>query len=219
MAGGGRLDLRPTDSNAVIVGVVLAAGMSSRMGRPKQLLTIDGQPILRVVVDRALRSPLDEVVVVLGHRAEEIRSVLPVDPRVRSVSNPRFADGLSTSVAAGLGAAGPGAEAAVILLGDQPGLRPDAVAAVIEAFRRTGARAVQADYDGRPGHPTLLSRSVWAEVLTELAGDSGAADVLRRHPDWRAVAEVGGVPPEDVDTTEDYERVRRVRRGHLDGIR
>jgi CTP:molybdopterin cytidylyltransferase MocA len=169
-----------------------------------------------MVVDRALQSPLEEVVVVLGHRAEQIGSVLPVDPRVRSVFNPRFSDGLSTSLAAGLRAAGPAAEAAVILLGDQPGLRPDAVAAVIEAFRRTGASAVQTDYDGRPGHPTLLSRSVWAEVLEEVSGDSGAADVLRRHPEWRAMAEVGGVPPEDVDTTEDYERVQR---RHLDGIR
>jgi molybdenum cofactor cytidylyltransferase len=193
----------------VIIGIVLAAGTSSRMGRPKQLLPIGNEPILRTVVDRALASPLDEVVVVLGHRAEEIRSVLPADQRVRIVTNPRFAEGLSTSLAAGLNAAGPDVRAAVIMLGDQPGVRPDAVASVIEAFGRTKAPTVQATYEGRPGHPTLLSRSVWPEVLAEVTGDAGAAEVLRRHPEWRSVAEVGGPALQDVDTEEDYRAVLR----------
>jgi CTP:molybdopterin cytidylyltransferase MocA len=184
------------------------------MGRPKQLLTIGAETILRLVVDRALESPLDEVVVVLGHRAEEIRSVLPVDVRVRTVFNPRFAEGLSTSLAAGLRAAGTDAEAAVVLLGDQPGLRPDAVGAVIEAFRRTRSPTVQTGYEGGPGHPTLLARSTWAEVLSEITGDAGAAEVLRRHPEWRTVAEVGGPLPADVDTMEDYRELQRI---HLDG--
>jgi molybdenum cofactor cytidylyltransferase len=194
----------------VITGIVLAAGTSSRMGRPKQLLPLGTEPLLRVVVDRALESSLEEVVVVLGHRAEEVGSVLPPDRRIRSVINPHFTGGLSTSLAAGLRAAPPDAEAAVILLGDQPGLRPDAIAAVIEAFRRTGARAVQAGYGGRPAHPTLLARSVWAEVMSQMTGDAGALDVLRRHPSWRSIAEVGGRPPEDVDTKEDYRRVQRI---------
>jgi molybdenum cofactor cytidylyltransferase len=189
--------------------MVLAAGTSSRMGRPKQLLPLGRDPMIRVVVDRALASPLDEVMVVLGHRAEEIRSILPADPRVRIVINPRFAEGLSTSLAAGLDAAGPGVRAAVIMLGDQPGLRPDAVASVVEAFGRTEAPTVQATYDGRPGHPTLLSRSVWPEVLAEITGDVGATEVLRRHPEWRSVAEVGGSPPQDVDTEEEYGAILR----------
>jgi molybdenum cofactor cytidylyltransferase len=179
------------------------------MGRPKQLLLVETRPLLRIVVERALEAPLDEVMVVLGHRAEEIRAVLPVGVRVRTVLNTRFAEGLSTSLEAGLLSATPDTEAAVVLLGDQPGLRPDAIAAVVDGFRRTGARAVQAGYRGRPAHPTLLARSIWPEVMAELAGDAGAQAVLRRHPDWRSVVEVGGQPPADVDTDEDYQRLQR----------
>jgi molybdenum cofactor cytidylyltransferase len=200
----------------VIAGIVLAAGTSSRMGRPKQLLPVEGKPILQMVVERALEGPLDEVMVVLGHRAEEIGTVVPVHRRVRTVLNARYADGLSTSLDAGLHSATQDTEAAVVLLGDQPGVRPDAIAAVVDAFQRTGARAVQAGYGGRPAHPTLLARSIWPEVTADLTGDAGAQAALRRHPDWRSLVEVGGRPPADVDTDEDY---RRLQRSLLGGVR
>jgi molybdenum cofactor cytidylyltransferase len=192
----------------VITGIVLAAGTSSRLGRPKQLLDLAGRPVLRHVVDAALASPLDEVVVVLGHLAGEIGTAVPRDARVRTVVNGRYALGQSTSLAAGLEAAGPGSEAAVVLLGDQPGIRPDAVAAVVAAFAAAGAAAVvQASYGGRPAHPTLLGREVWGRLLPELEGDRGARQILEGHPEWRSLVEVGGDPPLDIDTERDYERV------------
>jgi len=193
----------------VISGLILAAGSSARLGRPKQLLDLGGKPVLEHVVDAALASALDEVVVVLGHRAEEIRSAVPEDERVRVVENPEHERGQSTSLAAGLRSLGPESEAAVVLLGDQPGTAPAAVAAVVAAYRDGLGPVVQASYGGRPAHPTLLARRVWAEVVAETAGDEGARSVLAARPEWRALVEVGGAPPDDIDTETDYERVRR----------
>jgi len=193
----------------VISGLILAAGSSARLGRPKQLLDLGGKPVLEHVVAAALASALDEVVVVLGHRAEEIRSAVPEDERVRVVENPEHERGQSTSLAAGLRSLGPESEAAVVLLGDQPGTAPAAVAAVVAAYRDGLGPVVQASYGGRPAHPTLLARRVWAEVVAETAGDEGARSVLAARPEWRALVEVGGAPPDDIDTETDYERVRR----------
>jgi molybdenum cofactor cytidylyltransferase len=190
--------------------VVLAAGTSSRLGRPKQLLDLGGRPVLRHVVEAALASPLDRVVVVLGHREGEVAAALPRDPRLRIVSNPQYRRGQSTSLRAGLRAAGE-AGAAVILLGDQPGVRAEAIEAVVRAWREGAGAVVQASYSGRAAHPTLLDRSVWEEVGEE-AGDQGARDVLARHPEWRALVEVGGDPPPDIDTERDYEQVSRAYR-------
>jgi len=193
----------------VISGLILAAGSSARLSRPKQLLDLGGKPVLEHVVAAALASALDEVVVVLGHRAEEIRSAVPEDERVRVVVNPEHERGQSTSLAAGLRSLGPESEAAVVLLGDQPGTAPAAVAAVVAAYRDGLGPVVQASYGGRPAHPTLLARRVWAEVVAETAGDEGARSVLAARPEWRALVEVGGAPPDDIDTETDYERVRR----------
>ena len=122
--------------------------------------------------------------------------------------NPDFAEGQSTSLRTGLEAADGEARAAVVMLGDQPGIRPDAVAAVMAAFGDGGGPVVQAAYGSRPAHPTLLARSVWAQMLDEIEGDQGARQVLQIHRSWRTLVEVGGHPPEDIDTPEDYERAR-----------
>jgi molybdenum cofactor cytidylyltransferase len=194
----------------VITAVVLAAGSSTRMGRPKLLLPLAGKPIVRHVVDAALGAPVDEVVVVLGAGADAVRTTLQTGGRVRFTVNERHSEGQSTSLRAGLAAADPAAEAAVILLGDQPGVATASIRAVVEAFRDTGEpgtpEAVQAAYGGRPAHPTLFARAVWDEVVGE--GDHGARTWLRKHPGRRLLVEVGGEPPPDVDTPDDYELMR-----------
>jgi molybdenum cofactor cytidylyltransferase len=195
----------------VISAVVLAAGSSTRMGRPKLLLPLAGKPIVQHVVDTALGAPVDEVVVVLGPEPDAVRAAVRPDERLRFTVNDRSVEGQSTSLRAGLDAADAGAGAAVILLGDQPGVSREALEAVLAAARGAlpaAAAAVQASYDGTPAHPTLFLRSVWAEVVEE--GDHGARNWIRTHPDRRVLVEVGGRPPEDVDTPEDYERVRRL---------
>lgn len=190
----------------MICGIVLAGGTSSRLGQPKQLLTLEGRPVLQHVVDAAAAGGLDETVVVLGHRAEEVKAALRLPAAARTAVNPDFAAGQSTSLRVGLASAGSEAQAAVVLLGDQPGISPEAIRAVIDAYIRTGGRVVRAWYGARPGHPVLLDRTVWQEVGAE-EGDRGARDLLARHPDWEVRVELGGAPPPDLDTWEDYKRL------------
>jgi len=192
----------------VIAGVVLAAGTSSRMGRHKLLLDLGGTPVLQHVLDAAAAAPLDEVVVVVGRDAQRVAGAVRWTARTRFVLNPAFETGQASSLLAGLGAVEPDAEAAVILLGDQPGVRSEAIEAVVEAFRDGGGPAVQASYGGRPAHPTLLGRSLWPS-LQGLSGDEGARGLLESlRSDRRTLVELGGEPPDDLDTDRDYERLR-----------
>ncbi len=191
----------------MIAGVVLAAGTSSRLaGRLKQLLPLGGRPITQHVIDAALAAGLDDVVVVLGHKAEEVRAGLELRPPARAVVNPDFQAGQSSSLRAGLRSLGPDIQAALILLGDQPGVSREVIRAVMEAYDRTGGPVVRASYGGRAGHPVLLDRRVWAEVEA-VEGDRGARDLMEQHPDWVVSLELGGHPPADVDTWSDYLRL------------
>lgn len=192
----------------MISGLVLAAGTSSRLGRTKQLLPLGGRPLVRVVVDAALAAgSLDEVVVVLGHDADRVAHALGRVERVRTTTNPDFARGQSSSLRAGLAAMGPDVEAAVVLLGDQPGIRSHAIDRVVGAYTEGVASVIQAAYSGLAAHPTLLARAVWGPLIEELGGDEGARGALRRHPEWRMAVEVGGRPPDDIDTEMDYQRL------------
>ena len=185
------------------------------MGSPKQLLPLDGRPMLQHVVDAAAAAGLPDLVLVLGHAAEQVAAALVLPPGARTVVNPRHAEGQSTSLAAGLAAAPPGAGAALVLLGDQPEVRPDAIRAVVAARVAGGPPMLRAAYGGRPGHPVLLDRSLWPE-LAGLRGDGGARTLASRDPSALGLVEVGGDPPEDVDTPEDHRRLL-LRRGSTPG--
>jgi len=192
--------------------VILAAGTGSRMGRVKQMLPLAGRPVLQHVLDAAAASGAGEIVVVLGHAADEVTAALALHPHARTVMAADHREGQSASLRTGLRALGPGARAAVILLGDQPTLPPEAIRSVIETFERTGGPVVQARYGGKPGHPVALGRAVW-EAVEALRGDAGARDLLAEHPEWIVHADVEGAPPPDLDTEEDYRRLstRRAR--------
>jgi molybdenum cofactor cytidylyltransferase len=193
----------------VISAVVLAAGSSTRMGRPKLLLPLAGKPIVQHVVDTALGAAVGEVVVVLGPDPDTVRAALRPDDRLRFVVNERSEEGQSTSLSTGLDAIAPDAQAAVILLADQPSVSPSVLDAVLRTASGSlppNVAAVQASYGGVPAHPTLFLRKVWSDVVEE--GDHGARNWIQGHPERRVLIEVGGEPPEDVDTPEDYERVR-----------
>ncbi len=190
----------------MIAGVVLAAGTSSRLGRPKQLLPLQGKPLTQHVIDATIAAGLDEVVVVLGHAAEEVKAGLELPPQARIVVNPEYEAGQSTSLRTGLGALGPDVKAAVVLLGDQPGIKANVIRSVVDAYRQSGGPVVRASYEGKPGHPVLFDRKLWSE-LQQVEGDRGARDLLAAHPEWVATVEVKGDPPGDVDDWDDYERV------------
>jgi molybdenum cofactor cytidylyltransferase len=191
-------------------GVVLAAGASRRMGRPKQLLPLGGRPLLQHVVEAAAAAALAETVVVLGHAAEEIRRALTWPSRCRVVVNPEHAEGQGGSLRAGLAALGGDVGAAVVLLGDQPDVTPGLIDGLTESFRSGADRALRPVYvrgDGTrvPGHPVVLGRELWP-ALARLAGDEGARGLFAAHPDWLREVPLATPPPRDLDDAGDYAR-------------
>jgi nicotine blue oxidoreductase len=172
------------------------------MGRPKALVEVDGEPLVRRAV-RVLRDGgLTPVVVVLGARADDVRRVLPHD--VRAVEAPGWADGMGASLRAGLGALeGLGEDvpdAAVVHLVDLPGV-PAAVLRRLAAVTGPAALA-RAAYGGRPGHPVLLGRDHWAGVRAAAVGDAGARGYLAGRSDLTLVECGDLADPDDVDTPE-----------------
>ncbi|HEU0113764.1 MAG TPA: nucleotidyltransferase family protein, partial [Thermomicrobiales bacterium] len=194
---------RRRNPGAMISGVVLAAGDSSRLGRTKQLLPLAGAPLLAHVLRHAVASRLDDVVLVLGHDAEAIAEAVG-EWGQRIAVNPDFAAGQSTSLKIGLAAAPPEAEAVLILLGDQPEVGPEIIDAVIDAFRRGDRPIVAPTYGGAIGNPVLFRRDCFPD-LAQLTGDEGARRFIRARPDdVLRVPVSGGPPPADVDTEADY---------------
>ena len=188
----------------MIAGIILAAGRSSRLGRPKQLLPLHGEPLIRHTIGRVLASSLDQVILVVGHEAEQVRDVV-ADLPVETVHNPDAAAGQSTSVRAGLAALPPDVEAVVFILGDQPGIDPAVIDALIAAWRTSGAPVAAPRYEDRMGNPVLFDRRVFPE-LAALAGDTGARPVVRAYHDSGdlQVVLVAGQAPPDIDTEADY---------------
>jgi len=188
----------------VIAGVVLAAGRSSRLGRPKQLLPLHGEPLIRRTLRQVLASSLDQVILVIGHNADEVRAAVSSLP-VACVFNPDAAAGQSTSVRAGLAALSLDVEAVVFVLGDEPGVDPDVIDALIAAWRASRSPVVAPRYQDRIGNPVLFDRRVFPE-LALLEGDAGARPVVRtfRETGELQLVPVGGAAPPDVDTEADY---------------
>ncbi len=193
---------------AGVGGVILAAGRSTRLGgeRPKQLLEIGGEPLVRRIAGAALGSRLDEVVVVLGHRARAVGAVLG-DLGVRTVENPDYADGQSTSVRAGLAALSPSVAAAMFLPVDQPLLTSDTIDRLIVAWRASDGSIAVPVSSGRRGSPVIFGRELFFE-LEALRGDTGGRSLLPRYEDRIVTVEVED-PAElaDVDTVEDLRRI------------
>jgi len=191
----------------MIAVIVLAAGASTRMGRQKLTLPLaDGRPLVRAAVEQVLAADLDDVVVVLGREAEAVASALRGLP-IRTVVNPRYAEGQSTSLRAGLDALAQDTEAAVVALGDQPLPDPRLLRQLVEAFRASGRPIVAPLYrDGR-GNPVLFASSVFDE-LRRVEGDRGGRPVVARDPARVAEVPVDAPMPADIDTPDDYEAAR-----------
>lgn len=191
-------------SVAKIAIVVMAGGASRRLGKPKQLLELGGEPLVRHTVRTALGSQANEVIVVLGNLAGEIGAAIG-DLGQRNVVNERFAEGQSTSMIAGLSAVSDEAAAVIMMLGDQPTVTSALLDELIDRFRATNARIVQPYYDdGNPGNPVLIHRDLFAELL-QVTGDVGARDVVRSHRTDVERVDVPSPHPLDVDTDGDYE--------------
>jgi molybdenum cofactor cytidylyltransferase len=184
-----------------VAGLVLAAGGSKRLRQPKQLLRFGSSTLLGHVLDTARACRFDQTLCVLGGGARGIRAAVDFS-RVEVVENREFGEGCSSSIAAALGAVDPRADALVLMLGDQPGVTADTVAALL-AGRRDAPLAVCAYDDGR-GHPLAFSRGMF-EALSNLHGDKGVWKLMDRFADEVVDVSVAGPIPRDVDTWEDYE--------------
>jgi molybdenum cofactor cytidylyltransferase len=192
----------------VIAAVVLAAGLSRRMGRPKLLLDLGGAPVIRRTVERILTAALDDLIVVTPPSAAEITAALDGLP-VRYAVNADPAAGQATSVVAGIRALAPETDAALIALGDQPTLPTDVIPALVRARAETGRPIAAPVYQGERGNPVLFAAAIFPE-LCALSGDRGARGVIERDAARVALVPFDVSMPPDLDTPEDYARLRPV---------
>jgi molybdenum cofactor cytidylyltransferase len=192
-----------------VSAVVLAAGRSLRMGEAKQLLELDGKAMLERTLENVRTSRVDEVALVLGASAELIRGVIAaaLPDGVRIVINENYASGMASSLRAGLAAVSAESDGALIVLADQPLVRPETMDRIVEQYRESGAEIVIPHYRGSRGNPVLLGRAVFAEAMA-LEGDVGCRAIFSRHTEGilRVDVDDAGILA-DIDTRKDLERL------------
>lgn len=189
-------------------GIILAAGASRRLGRPKQLLELDGRPILDIVVEHAKLSRLRNVYLVLGSNADRISAAIS-DHDQRTVVNHDYAAGQSTSLLAGILNLPRDTAAALVLLGDQPQVTPAIIDRLIAASETDDASIIMPSYGGTPGNPVLFRRAVFPALLA-ITGDRGARDVIKARRDSVTMVPFPDMsPPLDVDIDDDYATLQR----------
>jgi len=183
--------------------LVLAAGGSTRLGRPKQLLPVGERTLLDATLGMVRRSGFDQVLVALGGAAEEVEAVVDLEG-CTVVRNSAYGTGCSSSIAAALPAVAPDAPGIVLLLGDQPLVRPETVAALLAGAGH--AELAVCEYDDGLGHPFWLGRALFDRLAT-LHGDKGVWKLVDAAGDDLVRVRVPGPVPLDVDTEDDYRRL------------
>jgi molybdenum cofactor cytidylyltransferase len=187
-----------------VTGLVLAAGGSSRLGQPKQLLPYGDGTLLDHTVATARACGFDQLICVIGGAAAEIRATVDLSG-AEVLENSDFGEGCSSSIALALDAVDERSDVLVLLLGDQPGVTPATVAALLDG--RGDAPLALCRYDNGRGHPFAFARSMFGE-LAALHGDKGVWKLQDRLGDAVAEVPIAGPVPPDVDTWEDYEAVQ-----------
>jgi molybdenum cofactor cytidylyltransferase len=190
-------------TEAFVTGLVLGAGGSQRLGRPKQLLPYRDGTLLGHVVDVARACSFDQLVVALGGAAEEVREKVDLDGAA-VVVNDAYGTGCSSSIAAALRTVDPRCDVLVLMLGDQPGVTAATVAALLAG--RGDAPLAVCRYDDGRGHPIAFAHSTFG-ALADLHGDKGVWRLLDQRADEVIEVTVEGAIPLDVDTEEDYAAV------------
>ena len=193
----------------MVSAIVLAAGMSTRMGQNKLLLTFRDKPLIVHAVDTLLAAEIDEIVVVLGHQTDRVRDQVKGKP-IRIVQNPNYQEGLSTSVRAGVEAVSRETAGIMIYLADQPLLEPADVQRIVAAFgeaKKENKSIVVPFFKGQRGNPVILDESLRVAILG-IAGDVGCKGVIKRYPEsvYRLEMENDHVV-RDVDDINAYERL------------
>ena len=199
--------METTQAHSGVSAVILAAGMSRRMGTPKQLLKLGENTLLGRVLENVRRSRVDEIILVLGFAAEAIQQQLPLEG-IRIVLNPDYQGGMSGSLRMGLSALRPNSEAALIVLADQPFVQPNTLDRLVEYHHQHKPQILIPLYKGFRGNPILLDRSVFPELMG-ITGDIGCRAIFGSH-----LENIHKLPVDDagilldIDNSDDFEKLR-----------
>ncbi|MEW6672139.1 MAG: nucleotidyltransferase family protein [Thermodesulfobacteriota bacterium] len=201
------------NSKKPTAGIILAAGLSIRFGRPKQLVDLGGKPLIDWVVDACLSSRLDKIVVVIGADAENISSGLSAkyrDPRITAIMTPQYREGMSRSLQAGLAEVMQDSPSVMFLLGDQPLVGTTLINALLESFWESDKDICVPVHGGRRGNPTLFTSRFYKQLL-KVSGDIGAREIIQAHPEAVLAVEIEDpLPFYDIDTEKDLETLRAI---------
>jgi len=194
-----------------ISGILLAAGESKRMGKPKLLLNLGKSNIINTTIENLLKSKIFELILVLGHEAQKLeRSLSSQDKRIKLVTNKNYKEGMSTSIKCGVLTASKDSEAFLIALGDQPLISPKIINRLIEKYQTSGLGIVTVMHQSLRGHPVIISKKYVQEMLS-LNGDIGARDLLKKHLDDTASINIESSEEFfDIDRTQDYEELKKI---------
>ena len=190
-------------ADTFVTGLVLGAGGSRRLGRPKQLLPYGGRPLLEHTLSTARACGFDQLIVPIGGAADEVRERVDFTA-VQIVVNDAFGEGCSSSIAAALDTVDRRCDVLVLMLGDQPGVTPQTVRTLLDG--RGDAPLAVCRYDDGRGHPIAFARSVFPR-LADLHGDKGVWRLLDERAGEVVDVPIAGNVPLDVDTPEDYQAV------------
>jgi len=195
-----------------IGAVILAAGLSKRMGQPKQLLMLGSKPLFRYAVDLALHAQLSPVVVIGGKEVGELRTHCNGLP-VEVLFNEEYATGMASSLKLGIHAVGERADAAMIFLADQPLVPNQLVRQMIDVYlahREKGIWIVRPEYKGLAGHPVLIDAQLYPQ-FERIQGDEGGKKVIKQYNDRLLCLPCStSVWGADVDTPEDLQEIRAI---------
>lgn len=192
-----------------VSGIILAAGTASRMGRTKQLLAFQRTTLLGQVILNAKQSLIDEIIVVLGHHADDIRNKTNLKDTI-TIFNPDFKKGQSTSLIAGIKSVASDSDAAMFLLADQPFVASNTINALICAFKSSTASIGIPYYKNKQGNPVIVSKSMFSRIHT-LTRDIGARALFQAYKDQ--ILKIPVSDPSilaDVDTIADYNSILRM---------
>ena len=199
----------------MIWGMILAAGESKRMGKPKLLLPFGEKTIIETVIDSVIQSKLDDVLVVLGAHREKIEKKIK-DFSIKIVVNPNFKNDMLSSVQCGFRALPEDVEASLVILGDQPEISSALINKIVEAYKKSKKGIVLPVYRKNRGHPVLIDMKYQGEI-EDLNPDLGLRNLVYKHAE--DILEVEVITPsilQDIDTIEDYNReLKSKRKSHL----
>jgi molybdenum cofactor cytidylyltransferase len=192
-------------TTAKIPGIILAAGLSTRMGEPKQLLPFGDSTIIETVIDNMLGSELDEVIVIIGHESEKVHEKIRHKP-IKVVFNPNYHEGMLTSAQCGVRALPDCADAFALMLVDQPFITSDLINRVVDTYKDTDKGIALPSYNYRRGHPAIFDRRYASDIFALELESGGIRSLFKKNADdiHYVIVDTNRVL-KDIDYRKDYE--------------